>query len=340
MISRRVIVSGKGGPEVLQVIEETVPEPGRHQVRIRVHAAGVAFGDVMRRRGVLAPPWAFTPGYDVVGVVDAVGSSVTDVALGARVAAMMPGPGFGGYADHVLVKSSRLVLVPDGVDDTNAVALGLNYITAYQLIHRFVPLKAGQRALVHGAAGGVGTAMLDLGGLAGVELFGTASKGKHSYLEARGCTAIDYRNEDFVERMAELAPDGVDAVFDGIGGAHLARSYKTLNGRGTLVMFGISGDLSKGVGALATGLAHFSKLKLCMDGRQVKMYNITSSRGSTPTDCRNDWRSCLDLHAEGKITPMIGATLPLEHVGEAHRMLDESAVIGKIVLTMGLDAST
>jgi len=333
-LSRRVTISGKGGPEVLQVIEEPIPEPRHNQVRIRVHTAGVAFGDIMRRRGVLAPPWTFTPGYDVVGIIDAIGSSVEGVAIGDRVATMMPGPGFGGYADHVCVKSTRLVAVPDGVEDDNAVALGLNYITAYQLIHRFVPVESGQKALVHGAAGGVGTAMLDLGGLAGIELYGTASKGKHGYLEERNCTPIDYRSEDFVERIGELTEDGVDAVFDGIGGAHLNRSYKTLRERGTLVMFGVSGDLSKGVGALATGLAYFSKLKLCMDGRKVKMYNITSSRGSTPSDCRNDWKACLDLHAQGKIKPMIAARVPLQDVAEAHRMIDESAVIGKVILTM------
>ncbi|MCA9523975.1 MAG: zinc-binding dehydrogenase, partial [Myxococcales bacterium] len=246
-MSRVVLVRGRGGPDVLHVVQREVPTPRSKAVRIRVEAAGVAFGDVMRRRGVLAPPGAFTPGYDVVGVIDAVGETVSGDWLGRRVAAMMPSVGLGGYADHVCVPADRLARVPDGVPPAEAVALGLNYITAYQLLHRFSPVRAGQRILIHGAAGGVGTALLELGEKLGLEMYGTASSAKHDLVRERGGVPIDYRSEDFVSRVAELTHGGgVDVVFDSIGGAHLRRSYQTLRPRGTLVSFGVSGDLSRG----------------------------------------------------------------------------------------------
>jgi NADPH:quinone reductase-like Zn-dependent oxidoreductase len=333
VISRRVVVPSWGGPEVLKVVEEDPAPPRPSQVGLRVHAAGVAFGDVMRRRGVLAPPWTFTPGYDVVGVVETLGSSVRDIAVGDRVAAMMPGPGFGGYADRVCLDESRLVAVPEGLSDTHAVALGLNYITAFQLLNRIAPLVAGQRILIHGAAGGVGTAVVDLGQWMGLEMYGTASAPKHAFLKAHGCTPIDYRSEDFVARIATLTDEGVHVAIDGIGGSHLARSYQTLTPDGVLIMLGISGELSKGLGALATTVMHLTRLKLHWDARRVEMYRIMGSRGSQPNQCKTDWSTCMDLATAGKIAPTIAAEIPLEQVAEAHRLLDNASVIGKIVLT-------
>ena len=332
-MSRRVLVAKRGGPSVLEVRSQDLPNPGSGQVRIRVHRAGVAYGDVMRRKGVLAPPWSFTPGYDVVGVVDGLGSGVQDVQVGARVASMMPGPGFGGYADHVCVKTARLVSIPDEVTDDTAIALGLNYITARQLIHRFVDLKPGQSALVHGAAGGVGTALLDLGHRHGLTLYGTASKGKHDHLRARDCIPIDYRSEDFVARIADLTEAGVDAVFDGIGGAHLAQSYQTLGEGGTLVSFGISGDVEKGLIGVAVGVSTFARLKLKMDGKRVCMYNITASKGTSPAHCRDDWQHLLGMAARGELAPVIGAVVPLDEVAKAHDLMDRAAVRGKVILS-------
>ena len=333
MNARRVIVPTWGGPEVLQILEEAAPEPRASQVRLRVHAAGVAFGDVMRRRGVLAPPWTFTPGYDVVGTIEAVGPGVRDMAVGDRFAAMMPGPGFGGYADRVCLDTSRLVAVPDGLSDTDAVALGLNYITAYQILNRLSSLVAGQRVLIHGAAGGVGTAVVDLGQWMGLEMFGTASAPKHAFLESRGCTPIDYRSEDFVDRIASLTDEGVDLAIDGIGGAHLARSYETLQPEGALVMLGISGEISKGLGALASTVTQLARLKLRRDARRVEVYRIMGSKHAQPAQCKEDWSTCMALKIQGQISPTIAAEVPLERVAEAHRQLDNASVIGKIVLT-------
>jgi NADPH2:quinone reductase len=331
--SRRVVVTGKGGPETLAVVAGPLPEPRRGQARIAVAAAGVAFGDVVRRRGLLAPRHPFTPGYDVAGTVDAIGAGGDGSLVGQRVAALMPGPGFGGYAEHVCVSVDRLVAIPDGIDAAEAVCLGLNYITAYQLLQRIAPLTQGQRMLVHGAAGGVGTALLDLGRRQKLEMYGTASAGKHELLRALGATPIDYRSEDFVARIAELTGDGVDAVFDPIGGDHLRRSYRTLRRGGTLVSFGVSGDLSRGLRGALGGLATVAALKLVPDRRRVRLYAITATPGTGWRRCCDDWAELLELRRRALVAPLIGARIPLGEARRAHELMDAAAVSGKIVLT-------
>jgi NADPH:quinone reductase-like Zn-dependent oxidoreductase len=331
--SRRVVITGKGGPETLDIVAAPLPQPRRGEVRIAVAAAGVAFGDVVRRRGLLAPRRPFTPGYDVAGTVDAVGGGVDGALVGRRVAALMPRPGLGGYAEHVCVGVARLVSIPDGIDAAEAVCLGLNYITAYQLLRRIVPLGAGQRLLIHGAAGGVGTALLDLGRLQKLEMYGTASAAKHELVRARGATPIDYRSEDFVARIAALTGDGVDAVFDPIGGAHLRRSYLVLRRGGTLVSFGVSGDLSRGLFGVLRGLGIVAGLKLRRDGRRVRLYAITATPGTGWRRCRDDWAELFDLRRRGLVTPLIGARIPLGEARRAHELMDTAAVSGKIVLT-------
>ena len=333
-MSKVVRIRGSGGPEVLELETRAAPEPCAREVRIAVEAAGVAYGDVMRRRGVLAPPWAHTPGYDVVGRIDALGDAVGragDWALGQRVAALLPGPGFGGYAEHVVVGARRLAPVPAGLDPAVAVALGLNYITAWQLIHRIAELEQGQRVLVHGAAGGVGLAVLDLAARAGLETYGTASAGKHAHLRARGCTPIDYRSEDFVARIHERCPGGVDAVFDGIGGAHLRRSWAAVREGGMLVALGVSGDVEGGMGAVLRGMTIYLGLR-ARRRKRAHFYRITMSPGASWDACRDDWGRLLELGARGELVPEIAARLPLDRVREAHRRLDERAVVGKLVL--------
>ncbi|MCC6620150.1 MAG: zinc-binding dehydrogenase [Deltaproteobacteria bacterium] len=334
-MSRVVMVTGRGGPDVLEVVERAAPSPGRGAVRIAVEAAGVAFGDVMRRRGMLAPRPPFTPGYDVVGRVEAVGQGAEPALVGRRVAAMMPKVGFGGYADHVVVPVARLVQVPDGVDPVDAVCLGLNYITAYQLLHRIVPLGPGKRALIHGAAGGVGTALMDLGQRLGVELYGTASAGKHALLRERGATPIDYRSEDFVQRIAELTGDGVDAVFDSVGGAHLRRSYRTLRRGGTLVSFGLTGDSDRGWRGMLSQAGIYLGLKLRFDRIRLRLYMITATPGTGWRRCRQDWAALLTQHARGELAPLVGARVPLADVRHAHELVDGARVTGKVVLLCG-----
>jgi NADPH:quinone reductase-like Zn-dependent oxidoreductase len=242
-----------------------------------VYTAGVAYGDIMRRKGVLAPRKPFTPGYDVVGIIDAVGRKTDTHWIGTRVAAFMEGPGFGGYTDYVCISPERIIPVHPHLDDANAVALGLNYITVYQLLHRFIPVKSGQTLLIHGAAGGVGTALIDLALVQGIQCFRTASEAKHAFLVERHCTPMDYRSTDFVERILAWTDEGVDAVIDGIGGHHLIRSYRALRPHDTLVMLGISGDVSKGLGARLNAAKNYLALKLKWDSKIITVYAVTSS---------------------------------------------------------------
>jgi NADPH:quinone reductase-like Zn-dependent oxidoreductase len=246
---------------------------------------------------------------------------------------LMPTPGVGGYAEHVCVPAARLVLVPDGVDTVEALALGLNYVTAYQLLERIVPLAPGARVLVHGAAGGVGTALLDLARRRGLVVYGTASAGKHELVRSYGATPIDYRSEDFVARVRELTGGaGVDAVFDPIGGAHLRRSNETLRPGGTLVSFGASGDLERGLVGVLGGVASYLRLKLRADGRRRRMYLITLTRGTSWRHCRDDWTALLSLRARDEVHPLVGARVPFAEARRAHQLIDAAAVSGKIVL--------
>ena len=214
----RVIVTHYGGPDALQVIEEECPEPKDGEVRIRVLAAGVSLPDIMAREGVHpeTPPVPFTPGWDLVGVVDRLGDGVSGIEPGQIVAAL---PIHGAYAEFVCLPQRELIPVPLGLDAAEAVSLGLNYVTAYQMLHRSAMVRSGQRVLIHGAAGGVGTALLQLGRLAGLEMYGTCSSRGASAVSDLGGIPIDYQNQDFVKEIHRLTGEGVDAVFDPIGGS-------------------------------------------------------------------------------------------------------------------------
>ena len=215
MSYKRVIVTEFGGPEVLKVVEEAaLPEPGPGEVRVKVLVTSACFTDTMIRKGKYIdlkekPP--FSPGYDVVGVVDKLGTGVTRLKVGQMVADLTV---TGGYSQYICRPGSSLVPVPDGLDPAEAVSLVLSYVTAYQMLHRSAKVRRGQSILVHGAGGAVGTALLQLGQLLDLEMYGTASKPKHELVAGLGATPIDYRSEDFAERVRELTGDGVDAAAD------------------------------------------------------------------------------------------------------------------------------
>jgi NADPH:quinone reductase-like Zn-dependent oxidoreductase len=183
MKNTRVIIPARGGPEVLKLIDEDLPQPRSGEVRLRVLATGVAFADVLMRYGMYprTPPLPFSPGYDVVGVIDKLGDADAGFNVGEQVAALTV---TGGYALYLCVPASELTRVPPGVDPAEAVSLVLNYVIAHQLIHRIAELKPGQSVLIHGAGGDVGTAGLELGKLAALKMFGTASRGKHDLVTA------------------------------------------------------------------------------------------------------------------------------------------------------------
>jgi NADPH:quinone reductase-like Zn-dependent oxidoreductase len=326
---KRIIVSRYGEPDVLQMVEERVPEPQQGQVRVKILAAGVAWGDILRRRGVSAPRPPFTPGYDLVGLVDKVGDGVSTVGEGQMVAAL---PITGGYAEYICLPATELVAVPAEVDPATAVCLVLNYVTAYQILHRAAQVQPGERILIHGAAGGVGTALLQLAGLAGLEMYGTASSGKHAWITSLGATPIDYKTEDFVERINALTGTGVDVVCDPIGGRSLGRSYRTLRPGGRLIAYGVHAIFTEGKARAIGGMVWASLRNLVPDKRSVRMYNITRPKYSSPEWCQEDLAKILDLWTQGQIKPILAERIPLVEAARAHELLEKGAVVGKIVL--------
>src|SRR5512136_2017521 len=303
MKHHRVVVSRHGGPDVLRVVEEDCPEPQAGEVRVKVLAAGVSAYDLMfRRSGSLpgTPHVPFTLGADIVGVVDKLGEEVSTVELGQMVAgATFCLGGRGGYTEFICLPASELVPVPSGVDPAEAVCVVVNYLTAHMAMHRTAEVRSGERILVHGAGGGVGTALLQLGKLAGLEMYGTASKHNHELVSALGATPIDYRTEDFVERIHSITGDGVDAVFDPIGGARqLWRSYRTLRRGGRLVWFGMAAVSRAGLRVIPLTLLMQTLLALIPDGKQAPLF---PDIGKDNAWYRATLAELLDWLAAGKI---------------------------------------
>jgi NADPH:quinone reductase len=340
---RRIVVTHYGGPDALQVIEEECPEPKKDEVRVRVLAAGVSLPDLLAREGIHpeTPPVPYTPGWDLVGVVDQVGDGVSGLEPGRIVAAM---PISGAYAEYLCLPYQELVPVPEGVDAVEAVSLVLNYITAYQMLHRSAKVAPGRRVLVHGASGGVGSALLQLGRLAGMEMYGTCSSRGAATVSELGAVPIDYQNQDFVEEVRRPTGEGVDVVFDSIGGSHIWRSRKALRRGGRVVAYGLTGSLqggrlASGAGGRRrpfSGLAVFGFYILCswlLPGRKrVIPYSIQTLKRLKPAMFREDLTTLFGLLHQKKIRPLIAKRLPLTQAREAHELLGKGGVTGKIVL--------
>jgi NADPH:quinone reductase-like Zn-dependent oxidoreductase len=339
----RIVVAYYGGPDALQVVEEQCPEPKRDEVRVKVLAAGVSLPDIMAREGIHpeTPPVPFTPGWDLIGVVDRPGDDVSGIEPGQMVAAM---PVSGAYAEFVCLPQRELVPVPSGLDAAEAVSLVLNYVTAYQMLHRSAKVRPGQRVLIHGAAGGVGSALLQLGRLAGLEMYGTCSSRGARAVSDLGGVPLDYQNQDFVEEIRRLTGRGVDAVFDGIGGSHIWRSRKALRPAGRVVAYGLTGSLRGG--RLASGRSggrhRFRAIAVfgvyiaggwLLPGRKrVVPYSIQTLKRLKPALFRQDLIALFDLHQQQKIKPVIAQRFPLAEARHAHELLGKGGVTGKIVL--------
>jgi NADPH2:quinone reductase len=266
-----------------------------------------------------------------VGVVDRLGEGVSSVPLGQTVAGgTFSLGGTGGYAQFICLPACELVPVPRDVDPAAAVCLVANYLTAHMALNRVARVRNGQRVLVHGAAGGVGTALLQLGRLAGLEMYGTASRHNHELVTALGATPIDYRTEDFVQRIRSLTGDGVDAVFDPIGGARQVwRSYRALRPGGRLVWFGVAATSRLGLRVIPLSLLAVLLLKLIPDGKQAPLF--------PDLDEDNAWyratlAELLDLLAAGRIDPVVAERVPLAEAARAHELLERGGHAGKVVL--------
>ena len=333
MSYKRVIITEFGGPEVLKVVEEVVlPEPGPGEVRVKVLATSACFTDTMIRKGVYRdvkekPP--FSPGYDVVGVVDNLGAGVTRLQVGQMVADLTV---TGAYSEYICRPESSLVPVPAGLDPAEAVSLVLSYVTAYQMLHRSARVQRGQSILVHGAGGAVGTALLQLGKLLDLEMYGTASKPKHELVAGLGATPIDYRSEDFAERVRELTGDGVDAAFDAIGGDNFERSFKSLKRGGMLVAYGFYNDAMGKGGNVPIEFMKVALWNILPNGRSTTFYSIGALCKKCPDWFHEDLTELFNLLAQGKIKPVIAERMGLAEAARAHELIEQAAVQGKIVL--------
>jgi len=341
----RIIVTHYGGPDALRVVEEECPEPKYGEVRVRVLAAGVSLPDVMAREGVHpeTPPVPFTPGWDLVGVVDRLGDGISGIEPGQIVAAL---PIHGAYAEFVCLPQRELVPVPSGLDAAEAVSLVLNYITAYQMLHRSAKVRSGQCVLIHGAAGGVGTALLQLGRLAGLQMYGTCSSRSAPAVSDLGGIPIDYLHQDFVKEIHRLTSEGVDVVFDPMGGTHLWHSRKALRPRGRVVGYGLRSSLrGEGLasgrpgrrrrfrGTVIFGL-YIAGGWLLPGRKRVVPYSIQTLKRLKPELFRQDLLALFDLLKQQKITPLIAQRFPLTEARQAHELLGKGGVTGKIVLVL------
>jgi NADPH:quinone reductase-like Zn-dependent oxidoreductase len=330
--SIKIVINQYGPPHVLEVIEDTPKQPGPNDVRIRVRAAGVGFSDIMAQHGgyPLAPRRPFTPGYDLAGVVEECGSHVTALSVGQNVVAL--NPDLGCYAGSVTINASYAVPTPQDLDPTMAVALVLNYLTAYAILHRIARVKPGQSILIHSAAGGVGTAVVQLSRLAGLKIFGTASPSKHELLRSYGVTPIDYRSEDFLLRIRQETGAGVDIAVDPFGGSHLLRSYRSIKPGGQVVAHAFSSSKYGGILPMILGVMETGILTILPFGRRVHLCALPHTVKTDQSWYRATMNELLSLYQDGKISPIVCERVPLREAHRAHELVESGSVSGKVVL--------
>ena len=332
--NRVVQVKRFGGPDGLEVVDAPLPTAGRGEVRVRVLASGVEYTDVVIRRHLYPqtmrrqPP--FVLGYDVVGEIDQLGDGVSGFQLGDRVADMTV---LGSNAAYRTLRADRLTRVPAGVDAAEAAALILSWTTAYQLLHRAARVQRGQRVLVQGAAGAVGQALLVLGRLAGLELWGTARGAHAALIRELGATPIDYQREDFTR----VLPGGFDVVFDGIGKDGYRRSFAALKRGGLLCAYGYTAGVQPQRRPLTILMwlarQYLQSLwKWLPGGKRARVYSINVMRARHPAWFREDLERLFGLLATGAIRPRVAERISFDEVAEAHRRLEAGGLEGKLVL--------
>jgi NADPH2:quinone reductase len=325
---RAVMITKKGGPEVLQVVELPIEHPGPGQILVRVRAAGVGSTDLLMLSGnyLYAPKIPMVPGYEIAGAVEEIGAGVTGFEIGQRVASLTV---YGGFAELLLRNADEFIPIPDGVSGRDAAAVVLNYVTAWQMIHRIAKVQTGETALVTGAAGGVGTAALQLLKLTGVNAYGAASARKHDVVRSLGATPIDYQVGPLDRLTRALIPNGVDYSFDAVGGANIGACISATRRGGMVVGFGF-------VGAAGTfaKVVMFGNLFLGarLRGRRGKFYGITQIYRKDRGPLREDLPKIFALLIEKKIDPLVTRTFPLLDARKAIEFLAAGSVEGKIVL--------
>ena len=333
MAYKHVVLKEFGGPDRLEIQSvDTLPEPAKGEVRIRVLVTSAAFTDVMIRKGMYPdvkekPP--FVPGYDLVGIVDALGQDVAEFTVGERVADLTT---IGAYSEYVCLPAERLTRVPEGVSDEDALAMILSAVTPFQMLHRVARAKTGDAILIHGAGGAVGTAMLQLAKDAGLSAFGTDVVGKHDLIRSFGATPIDAGATDVDAAIPDAVGDGVDYVFDPLGGESLSRSLHALKPGGMLIAFGFQNEVLGRGGSIPVD---FIKLKVwdwLPNGHATAFYSIGAMRRKHPEWFQEDLCQLFKMLAEGRIAPAVAEVVPLTDVRRAHQRVEAGDVPGKLVM--------
>jgi NADPH2:quinone reductase len=322
---RAIEVETFGTTDVLELVDRDVPEPGPGQVRIETEAIGVNFADIMQRRGTYpgGPEPPYTPGFETAGVVDALGPDITDLAEGDRVVGYPDG---GAYAEYALCRAEGLFAVPDGMSFETAAAYPVQFLTAHNCLFEWGGLESGERVLIHAAAGGVGSAAVQLASRAGAEVFGTASSDeKLAHIDKLGCDhPINYVENDFAEEITEITDGGgVDLVLDGVGGETHTKSYDILKHFGRIVAFGVaSGDVPKP-----------DVWDLLFENHSVIGFHLGQSMNHDPERVLGAVPELSQILANEDVTITIGARFPLEEAAKAHQHIENRENIGKVVLT-------
>lgn len=329
----QVVLTRFGGPESLELRSiETPPEPGPAELRVRILVTSAAFTDVMIRKGMYPdvkekPPIVL--GYDLVGLVDALGPGVEGLSVGDRVADLTT---IGAYSEYVCLPADRLTRVPDGVADEDALAMILSAVTPYQMLHRVAKAKPEQSLLIHGAGGAVGSAMLQLARDAGIKAFGTDIAAKHDLIRGFGALPIDAAAADVNAAIRAAVGDGVDFVFDPLGGDSLSRSLHALKPGGMLIAFGFQNEVLGRGGSIPLD---FVKLKLwdwLPNGHATAFYSIGAMRRNHPEWFKEDLEVLFAMLAEGRIEPAVAEVVPLSEVRRAHERVEAGEVHGKLVM--------
>jgi synaptic vesicle membrane protein VAT-1 len=336
---RAVWIKKHGGPEMLEVRETLDPEPRAGEVRVRVRACGLNFAEVMARQGLYpdAPKPPCVVGYEGSGVVDALGQGVTGPVVGTRVIYMSM---FGGHADVVCVPAEQVTVMPDAMSFEHGAALPVAYLTAYHMLFEVARLRGGQHVLVHMAAGGVGTAVLELcKTVPGVVTYGTASAGKHDFIRGLGCDhPIDYRARDYGAEIKRLTQGrGVDVVLDALGGPDWGKGYRLLAPAGLLIAFGLANANKGGKRRIAHVLGQlvrsplFRPMQLMSDNRAVAGVNMGHLWKETAL-LRREIDALMELYGRSAIQPHVGGSFPFARAAEAHAELEFGRNVGKILL--------
>lgn len=335
---KQIWISKMGPPETLKLQEAADPLPRSGEVRLRVQAAGVNFADILGRMGLYpdAPKIPYVPGYEVTGIIDAIGQGVPNLKEGEGVLALTR---FGGYSDVVCVPYKQAFKRLDWMSVNDAAALPVNYLTAYQMLLIMGSLRNGDRVLIHGVAGGVGLAALDICRIIGAETYGTASPEKHDFLRSRGLDhPIDYRNRDYEQLINDLTGGkGVHIILDSLGGKHWPKNYRLLMPTGRLIHYGVS-DVAPSktrsrweMVKLALRTPIYTPFKLMSDNKAIIGVNL--GHLWSHIDLPHAWmQQIISWYDEALFRPHVDKVFPFEEAAAAHHYLQDRRNIGKVLL--------